>query len=112
MLVDMNLSPGWKDFLAKAGINAVHWSGFGAATAQDAEIVEFARNNGYMVLTRDLDFGAILASTGRTGPSVIQIRAEDARPHAIGSQVSAALRQFSAELEAGALVTVSQNRTR
>ena len=69
LVVDMNLSPDWKDFLAKAGIDAMHWSGLGAASAQDAEIVEFAGNNGCIVLTRDLDFGAILASTGRTKPS-------------------------------------------
>ena len=112
LIVDMNLSPLWKNFLVRAGIEAEHWSELGSARAHDAEIVEFAGDKGFTILTRDLDFGAFLVSTGRVKPSVIQIRAEDARPDAIGRQVAAALRQFSAELEVGALVTVAQNRTR
>ena len=36
----------------------------------------FARVNGYVVLTHDLDFGAILAATHGNKPSVVQIRSE------------------------------------
>ena len=35
ILVDMNLSPGWVDFLIEAGIEAVHWSKVGASDAND-----------------------------------------------------------------------------
>lgn len=65
-----------------------------------------------MVLTHDLDFGAILAATHGEKPSVVQIRAEDVSPDVIGKQVIAALRQMASELEEGALLTVDLNRTR
>ena len=45
-------------------------------------------------------------------PSVVQIRADDASPDAIGQQVIVALRQMAHELEEGALLTVDPNRTR
>lgn len=72
----------------------------------------YASVNGYVVLTHDLDFSAILAATHGEKPSVVQIRAEDIRPDAIGRQVIVALRQMDAELDAGALLTIDPNRTR
>lgn len=65
-----------------------------------------------VVLTNDLDFGAMLAATGRMKPSVAQIRAADLRPTVLSSKVVAALRQLSVELELGALVTIDTARTR
>ena len=72
----------------------------------------FAAEHGYVVLTHDLDFGAILAATQGEKPSVVQIRAEDVSPYVIGAPVVAALRQMAEELKTGALVTVDPNRTR
>jgi predicted nuclease of predicted toxin-antitoxin system len=72
----------------------------------------YAKLNEYVVLTHDLDFGAILAATHGEKPSVVQIRAEDVSPDVIGAQVVIALRQMAPELEEGALITVDPNRTR
>ena len=74
LLVDMNLSPRWKRFLADAGIEAAHWSDLGASNAPDAEIMAFAKAHDYVVLTHDLDFSAILAATHGEKPSVVQVR--------------------------------------
>ena len=68
--------------------------------------------NNCVVLTHDLDCGAILAATHGEKPSVVQIRAEDVSPDAIGKQIVIALRQMASELEEGALLTVDPNRTR
>lgn len=65
-----------------------------------------------MVVTHDLDFGAILAATQGQKPSVVQIRADDVSPSTIGIQVIAALRQMAADLEEGALLIVDPIRTR
>jgi len=65
-----------------------------------------------VVLTHDLDFGAILAATQGEKPSVVQLRADDVSPDAIGRQVIAALHQLEAELHDGALVTIDPERTR
>jgi len=112
LLVDMNLSPRWVSVLAVAGIEAAHWSICGTANAPDEEIMTYARNNGYVVLTHDLDFGTILAATHGEKPSVVQIRAENVNPDAIGKQIVLALRQMENELEEGALITVDANRLR
>ena len=63
LLIDMNLSPRWIGAFAAAGIESVHWSTLGAANATDAEIMVLAAAKDYVVLTHDLDFGAILAVT-------------------------------------------------
>lgn len=112
LLVDMNLSPRWVPLLAEAGIETAHWSTLGANDAPDAEIMAFAKVNGFVVLTHDLDFGAILAVTHGDKPSVVQIRAADVSPDVIGTQVIDALRQMASELEEGALLTVDPIRTR
>ncbi len=112
LVVDMNLSPRWVAVLAGAGVEATHWSAIGAKNAPDFEIMAYARENDCVVLTHDLDFGAILAATRGEKPSVVQIRAKDVSPDVIGKQVVGALRQMAFELEEGALLTVDPNRTR
>lgn len=84
----------------------------GAANASDAEIMAFARTNGYVVLTHDLDFSAILAATQRSKPSVVQIRSDDVGPETLGPILIEALRQMAAQLEEGALLTVDLARAR
>ena len=64
------------------------------------------------MLTHDLDFSAILATTHGEKPSVVRIRADDVSVEAIGKQVISALLQMTCELEEGALLTVDPNRTR
>ena len=112
LLVDMNLSPRWVTLLAGEDIEAAHWSTLGANNASDSEIMAYASANNYIVLTHDLDFGAILAATQGEKPSVVQIRAEDLSPAVIGKQVIVALRQMASELEDGALITVDPKRAR
>ncbi len=112
LLIDMNLSPRWVSMLVDAGMQAAHWSMIGAHNAADSEIMAYAKENGYIVLTHDLDFGAILAATQGEKPSVVQIRSEDVNPDVIGGQTVAALWQMEFDLEAGALLTIESNRTR
>ena len=112
LIVDMNLSPRWVGALADAGFEAAHWSTLGAKNSPDAEIMAYAKIRDYVVLTHDLDFGAILAATHGEKPSVVQIRAEDVSPDVIATLVIAALRQMAHELEEGALLTVDPKRTR
>ncbi len=112
LLVDMNLSPRWIGLFTDAGIEAAHWSTLGAKNAPDSEIMAYAKATDSVVLTHDLDFGAMLAATHGEKPSVVQIRAEDVSPDLIGAQVITALRQMASELEEGALLTIDPNRTR
>jgi predicted nuclease of predicted toxin-antitoxin system len=84
----------------------------GPVDAADARIMSQAEAHDFVVLTHDLDFGAILAATQGEQPSVVQIRAGDVSPEAIGLQVVTASRLKEPELSAGALLTVDSNRTR
>ena len=72
----------------------------------------YAVANKYVVLTHDLDCGAILASARGTTPSVVQIRAEDVSIEAVGQQTIDALRHLATQLGAGALLTIEPDRTR
>ncbi len=112
LLVDMNLSPAWVEVLNLAGWEAAHWSSLGNPSSTDAEIMRFARENDWVVFTHDLDFGAILAHTQAGKPSVFQIRARDVSPDHLGPLAIQTLRQFSTELESGAIVTVDEARRR
>ena len=112
ILVDMNLSPRWANYLTAAGIHAVHWSTIGNANAPDLEIMVFSKTNNYIVLTHDLDFSAILATTHGNKPSVVQVRSDEINTAVIGQLVVDALHQMATELDEGALLTIDPARTR
>jgi predicted nuclease of predicted toxin-antitoxin system len=112
VLIDMNLSPDWVPVLQCRSWPAVHWSTVGDPRATDRTIMDWAVANGYMVFTHDLDFGTMLALTHATGPSVLQVRAEDVLPDHLEGIVIGALKQHAAELASGALVVVDESRSR
>lgn len=112
LVIDMNLPEEWVPALAKHGFEAVHWSSLGSSTAEDSEIMEWANQNGHVVFTHDLDFGALLAASGATCPSIFQVRTLGVLPAQIEALVIAALKQFEPILEVGALVSIDQKRSR
>jgi len=112
ILVDMNLSPRWVTALQAVGIEARHWSNVGAPNAPDEDILTWTAANGFVLLTNDLDFGAILAFSRANIPSVIQIRTEDLRPEVLAGRVASTLAQLAQALADGALVTIEPARER
>ena len=106
LLIDMNLPRAWVPFLAASGIETVHWADIGPVTALDPEIMEYARHHSMTVLTKDLDFGELLALNNSVGPSVIQLRDGDLMPQVSGDLVVSAINSFHSQIEQGALVTV------
>lgn len=63
LLFEMNLSPRWFDLLTRSQIEAVHWSTVSSPHAFEEEILASAAKHDYVVLTNNLDFGAIPAVT-------------------------------------------------
>ena len=112
IVIDMNLSPGWVQILEDHGWTAQHWSEVGDPRAIDRTITDWAAHNGYVVLTHDLDFGALLALTHAAGPSVVLVRDTDTMPDAIGVSLVAAIAQHHAELSRGAIVVVDGRKCR
>jgi predicted nuclease of predicted toxin-antitoxin system len=112
ILVDMNLSHKWADFLTGNGIEAVHWSFIGSPDAPDSEIMTYAKAYDFTVLTNDLDFGYILAITQSKKPSVVQMRTGALGHNRIGAVVLSAINRLAADIDKGALVTIDPRKTR
>ena len=112
IVTDMNLPLEWVPVLAEHGIEAEHWSTIGSPSAEDAEIMEWTKQNECVVFTHDLDFGALLAASGADKPSIFQVRTLTVLPGQIEALVVAALKQFEPMLEAGALTSIDEKRSR
>lgn len=112
LLLDMNLPPSLTASLRSAGFTAVHWSAVGDPRAADTTVLDWARTNDHVLVTHDLDFGALLAAGGQPTPSVIQLRTADLAPESYAPLLIAALTQTADTLTDGALVTVSPNESR
>ncbi len=74
--------------------------------------MEWAHDHDHVVITHDLDFGALLAATSAQKPSVIQVRTRDVMPEVISPILIDALRRFKNELEEGALVVIEPAKAR
>lgn len=112
LLLDMNIPPKLCAILTKAGWDAIHWSSVGNHAAPDLEIMRYAEKNGYVILTHDLDFSAMLAATQGKAPSVLQIRTQDILSELFTETLISALKQFEDALDKGALVVVELFRSR
>ena len=112
LLVDMNLSPSWIGRLVQRGFEAVHWSTIGAPTAGDNEILSSARVNGFVPLTHDLDFPAILAATSELAPSVIQLRLQDLLSERALEAIMTAVNAQTKDIELGALMSIGRGHCR
>jgi predicted nuclease of predicted toxin-antitoxin system len=112
ILVDVNLSPRWVKWLREHGQQAVHWSDVGDRRAPDSVVLAWARDHEHVLFTHDLDFGAILAASGTAGPSVIQLRAKDVTPEAVGALLLEALTTCEARLNQGALISLDEDTLR
>lgn len=112
LLLDACMPLDWLAFLREHGLDCIAWLHVGAPTAPDSEILRAARLQDRIVLTHDFDFGRLLAFSRDTHPSVIQFRAADIRPAAVGPQLLLALATHREALAAGALITVEVDRTR
>ena len=108
----MNLSPSWVERLASHGFEGVHWSTIGAATAPDVEILMWANEHKFVVLTNDLDFSAILAASSGATPSVVQIRTQDLLSDEVVSIVAKAINAHREDVERGALLSIDEAGTR
>lgn len=111
-LADMGLARSTVAFLQNLGYDTVHLRDEGLQQLTDEKIVEKATVEKRVILTHDLDFGRIVATSGSTIPSVITLRLQDMRPVRVNFYLAEVLARFAAELEAGALVTVDERSIR
>ena len=73
LLFDQNISPRLVNNLADIYPNSVHVSTIGMGSALDNGIWQYARDNDYMIVTKDADFGEFGVIKGFP-PKIIWIR--------------------------------------
>ena len=112
LILDMNIPFKYAHLLADKGFEVMRWSDIGSPTASDTEIMEYARENDFIVLTCDLDFSAILSSTHDVKPSVAQIRASVMYAERAIDLVAIALHKYAEDLKEGAILSIELKKAR
>lgn len=112
ILLDQGLAPHAATILCQRGFDAVHVSAIGMAQAEDAEILEFARNGSRVCVTLDHDFHAHLASAGTGSPSVVLLRVEGLDATGQADLIRSVYLQCETALSEGALVSADHERIR
>ena len=112
LLLDQGLPRSTVRHLASVGIAAEHVGDLGMARAADAHILDVARQRQAVVVTLDADFHALLATSHATNPSVVRIRIEGLNGERLAAILGQVLAVTHAELEAGAVVSVTARRIR
>ena len=72
----------------------------------------WANEHGFVVITNDLDFSAILAASAQATPSVVQIRTQDLLSDDVVNTVVQALEEHRDHIERGALLSIDEAATR
>jgi len=112
ILIDMNIPQKYATLLATKGIEALRWSDVGLPNATDTEIMAYARENDYIVLTCDLDFGAILSTTHERKPSVAQVRVSIRHAEQAVDLIAKALLRYADDLKNGAILSINPRNSR
>jgi predicted nuclease of predicted toxin-antitoxin system len=105
-LGDMGVSTRTIAWLRKRGHDAVHLRDQNLQRLEDPDILAKARGEERVLLTMDLDFGYLVATSQSRLPSVILFRLSDERSEVVNARLVAVLLDCQAILESGAIVSV------
>ncbi|MDZ7616759.1 MAG: DUF5615 family PIN-like protein [Patescibacteria group bacterium] len=112
LLLDQGLPRNAVRHLAQMNMVAEHVGDLGMAMATDGDILEAARQRQAIVVTLDSDFHTLLATSHVVSPSVIRIRIEGLKGGRLAAILQRVLTIARAELEAGAVISVTIDRIR
>ncbi|MFO7676345.1 MAG: DUF5615 family PIN-like protein [bacterium] len=111
-LLNMNLPRELGRRLATCGHTWRHVGDIGLAAAADEQIVAEARQTREVILTHDLDYGAILAFSGEDAPSVVTFRTVNTLPDYLLTRLIAVLPDIEPALAQGAIVVLEDAAAR
>lgn len=111
-LADMPISPKTVNYLKSLGHDIYRISDKGLPKAKDSEIVAIAIREQRTVLTTDLDFSAIIATSQKTIPSAIIFRLSDESHENINALLENILPKIEGEILKGAIVVIEDDRFR
>jgi len=105
-LADMNISPRTIEALRQQGWDIVRVSQVMPVDALDSEILDFARKDGRVIVTQDLDFSTLLVLGGHDDPSLITLRLAVSDPEAITRVLLQSLSRIEKAITEGSAVTI------
>lgn len=111
-VADVHISPLTVTALKLQGYDIVRSTDLLPATAADAEILEFARVDGRIVVTQDLDFSMLVALSKQSQPSLITLRLSFAKPDVVTQKLLEVLPTLESELTEGIAVTINDDTVR
>lgn len=111
-LADMPISRSTVYHLRSQNHDVIHLLDLGLEQAKDHEIAELAAAQERVLLTMDLDFGAIIAASKAGSPSVVIFRLRDNRPAIVNDLLDGNLSQVAASLEQGAIAVFEVDKVR
>ena len=108
VLLDQGLAPHTAALLRFEGWDAIHVAEAGLSRADDAEILEFARQEHRTCVTLDHDFHTHLALSRSDGPSVILVRMEGLDSIHQAALIRRVWALCAADIGAGVAISVDQ----
>lgn len=111
-LADMNISPLTVEALREQAWDVLRVSEVLPANATDLEILEWARRQGRIVITQDLDFSALVVLGGYRQPSLVTLRLSTASPDIVTRRLLSEVPHLEEALRDGCAVTIDDAAVR
>jgi predicted nuclease of predicted toxin-antitoxin system len=105
-ILNMNVCREVAEKLGQLGQECVHARDAGLARADDRAVVEFARREGRVIVTHDLDYGDLLMLSEEPRPSAIIFRLRRSSPSIMCQRLGDAWEPISAAITEGAIVVI------
>jgi len=113
LLIDNALSPQIASLLREKGYDAIHVRDIDLQAAPDEDVFAEAERDDRVIVSADTDFGALLALRESVSPSFILFRkTTGVRPSVIASQLLDLLSRYRQEIDAGCILTVTNDLIR
>jgi len=112
LFADINISTHVVAELAARGHEIARMDRFLDPRAEDAEIASFVSRHHGVLITRDQDFPAILAMSGATSPTIINLRHSRTDVAFLVTLLDAVLRSHTEDITTGAVVTIDDGGVR
>jgi predicted nuclease of predicted toxin-antitoxin system len=111
-LVDMPLSPELAAWLVQHGHDAVHALDVGLERVSDAAILEWAQNEGRVIITADLDYPRLLALAHVASTGLILFRGGNYSEQDAIERLASALQIIPTDELAHSIIVIEKKRIR
>ncbi len=111
-LADMGISPKTVEWLRDSHHDAAHIGDERLHKAADSDIIAKAVAENRIILTHDLDFGAIMAGSRAALPSLVIFRLANMQPDRVSRYLEVLIERYGASLEEGVIVVITEKKIR